>query len=101
MVMADQLDCKPASARPPLPPQDPAASAAWHRNNGLALPDHLQTKAGQTPQGTGLDIDATPTEPTGTHQADPQTPPALYTNIPMGDIEDTLDWELDPSLGHP
>jgi hypothetical protein len=54
MVMADQLDCDLASARPPSPPQDPATSVSWHWSNGLAFPDHLQPTSGTTTQGTGL-----------------------------------------------
>jgi hypothetical protein len=48
---ATQLNLELASALPPLPPQDPAASVAWHLKNGLALPDHLQTESGSTHKG--------------------------------------------------
>jgi hypothetical protein len=41
MITADQLDRKLATARQPSPPTDPAASVAWHQDNGLAVPDHL------------------------------------------------------------
>jgi hypothetical protein len=37
-----------------------------------------------------------PDEPVGA-QADPWDPPAPYTYIQMGDIEEILDWELDQS----
>jgi hypothetical protein len=47
----------------PSPPQDPAMSAAWHHNNGLALPDHLQTKSSPTTQGTGPAVKTTPAKP--------------------------------------
>jgi hypothetical protein len=46
MVTSDQLDHELAAARPPSPPPDPAASAAWHQDNGLAMPDHLTTEPG-------------------------------------------------------
>jgi hypothetical protein len=46
MVTADQLDCELADARPPSPPPDPATAAAWHQDNGLAVPDHLTVEAG-------------------------------------------------------
>jgi hypothetical protein len=100
-VTATQLDCELASARPPLPPQDPATSVAWHQNNVLALPDHLQSESGPTTQGTRVAVKATPAKPVGVPQADPRDPPAPYTDVQMGDTEDILDWEPEPSPGHP
>jgi hypothetical protein len=66
---------------------------AWHHKNGLAFPDHLQTEYSSTPQGAGLAVENTPAKHVGTPQVDPQAPPALYTDVPMGDAEDILDWE--------
>jgi hypothetical protein len=65
MVTAMQLDRKLASAQHPSPPQDPAALAVWHHNNGLALPDHLQTESGPTPQGTRPAVKPTPANTAG------------------------------------
>jgi hypothetical protein len=101
MVTANQLDCELASARPPLAPQDSAMSAAWHHNNGLALPDHLHTESGPTTQGAGSTVKATPTEPAGAPQMETRPPPTPYTDIPMGNAEDILDWEPDQSPDHP
>jgi hypothetical protein len=50
-VTAEQLDRELAAARPPSPPQDPAASAAWHQDNGLAMPEDLTTEPGLTTWG--------------------------------------------------
>jgi hypothetical protein len=99
MVMADQLDL--ASARPLSPPQDPAASAAWHHNNGLALPNHFHTEPGPTTQGARSTVEATPAKPAGTPQMDPWHPPAPYTDVPMGAAKDILNWGPDLSLGNP
>jgi hypothetical protein len=101
MVMADQLDHELASARPPSPPQDPAASAARHRNNGLAQPDHLTTEPSPTTQGARSTVKAMPAEPAGTPQMDPWPLPAPYTDVPMADTEDILNSERDPSPGPP
>jgi hypothetical protein len=100
-MTVDQLDHELGSARPTLPPQHPATSAAWHHNNGLALPDHLHTKHGPITQGARSTVKATPAEPAGAPQTDPQPPLALSTDIPMGDAEDILDWEQDLSPEHP
>jgi hypothetical protein len=94
---ADQLDHDLTSARVP---QDPAAPAAWHQNNGLAFPDNPQTESSPTLQGTGSAITAPPAEPTGAPQVDPQALPALYTDVPIRDVEDILNWEPDPSPDH-
>jgi hypothetical protein len=91
MVTAAQLNCELANTRPPSPPRDPATSTAWHLKNGLALPDHLQTESGSTPQGAGPITKNTPTEHTGTPQMDPQALPAPYTNVSMGVTKDILD----------
>jgi hypothetical protein len=101
MVTADQLDRELASAGPPSPPPDPAASAAWHHDNGLAQPDHLTTEPGLTVQEAGPSIEATPADPAGIPQPDPQPPPAPYTDVPMEDIEDIVNWEPTPSLVRP
>jgi hypothetical protein len=100
-VTVNQLDHELASARPTSPPHDPAASVAWHHNNGLALPDHLHTEHGPTTQGARSTIETMPTKPAGAPQTDPWPPLALYTDIPMGDAEDILNWELDPSPEDP
>jgi hypothetical protein len=100
MVTAAQLNQELASAQPPSPPQDPAASVVWHHDNGLAFPDHLQTESGPTTQGTGPAIEAMPVEPAGAPQADPWAPLAPYTDITIGDAEDILNWEPDPSPDH-
>jgi hypothetical protein len=72
MVTADQLNHKLASARPPSPPQ-----------------------------GAGTTVEATPTKAVGIPQMDPRPLPAPYTDVPMGDIKDILDWEPDPILNQP
>jgi hypothetical protein len=41
MITVDQLDLELAAARPLSPPPVPAASVAWHQDNGLAVPDHF------------------------------------------------------------
>jgi hypothetical protein len=92
-VTAEQLDRELAAARPPSPPQDPAASAAWHQDNGLAMPDHLTTESGLTTQGAGPSLETAPAELAGTSQPDPQPPPALYIDVPMADAEDIVDYE--------
>jgi hypothetical protein len=94
MVMADQLD---RSSRHPSPPQDQATSAAWHPDNGLAWPDHLTSKPGLTVQEAGSTVEGAPAKPSGAPQMDPRPPPALYTDVPMEDIEDILDWEPNPN----
>jgi hypothetical protein len=48
MVTVDQLDHELAAARPPSPPPDPAASAAWHQDNGLCWV-HTCTRADSNP----------------------------------------------------
>jgi hypothetical protein len=93
MVTADQLNRKLADARPPSPPPDPATSAAWHQDNGLAIPDDLTTEPGLTAQETRPSIEAMPTESAGISQPDPRPPPAPYTDVPMKDIENIDDWE--------
>jgi hypothetical protein len=55
---------------------------------------------GATTEGAGSTVEAMPVEPVGTPQTDPRPPPALYTDVPMGDAEDILDWELDQSPDH-
>ena len=93
MVSIDQLDRELAAAQPPSPPPDPAASAAWHQDNGLALPDHLTTEPGLTTQEAGPSTETAPAEPAGTPQPDPRPQPAPYTDIPMADVEDIVDYE--------
>jgi hypothetical protein len=92
IVTADQLDHELAAAQPPSPPPDPATSAAWHQDNGLAMPDHLSTEPHTTVQEAGPSTKATPTEPAGTPQPDPQPPPAPHTNVPMEDVEEIDEW---------
>jgi hypothetical protein len=94
MVTTNQLDCELASARPPSPPPYPAASAAWHHDNGLAQPDHLTTQPSLTTQEAESIAEATAAEPAGTPQPDPQPPPAPYINVQMWNVEDIVDWEL-------
>jgi hypothetical protein len=98
MVTATQLDYMLANAWPPSPPQDPAASAAWHHKNGLALPDHLQTNSSSTSQGDGPAAENMPAKPADTPHMNPQALPSPYIDVPMGDTEDILDWEPDPLL---
>jgi hypothetical protein len=93
MVTADQLNRELAAARPPSPPPDPAASVAWHQDNGLAVPDHLTTEPGLTTQGACPSTETAPTELAGTSQPDPQPPPGPYTDVPMEDVEDIVDYE--------
>jgi hypothetical protein len=95
MVSIDQLDRELAAAQPPSPPPDPAASAAWHQDNGLAVPDHLTTEPGLTTQEAGPSTETVPTELAGTHQQDPRSPPAPYTDVPMADVEEIVDYEFD------
>jgi hypothetical protein len=95
MVTADQLDHKLAAAQPPSPPPDPAASAAWHQDNGLAVPDHLTAEPGPSTQGAGPPRNAAPAELVGTSQPDPRPSPAPYTDVPMADVEDIVDYEID------
>jgi hypothetical protein len=95
MVMANQLDRELATARPPSPPPDPATSAAWHQDNGLAQPDHLTAEPGPSTQGADPSREAAPAELAGTSQPDPRPPPAPYTDVPMADVEDIVDYELD------
>jgi hypothetical protein len=97
MVTANQLDRKLASARPPSPPLDPAASVAWHHNNGQAVPDHLTPEPGLTVQEARPPIKARPADSVDIPQPDPQPPPAPYTDVPMEDIENIDDWEHDLS----
>jgi hypothetical protein len=93
MVTADQLNRELADDRLPSPPPDPAASAAWHQDNGLAVPDHLTTEPGLTTQGASPSIETAPAELAGTSQPDPWPPAAPYTNLPMADVEDIVDYE--------
>jgi hypothetical protein len=86
MVTVDQLDRELASARPPSPPPDPAADAAWHDDNGLAQPDHLTTEPGLTTQEARSLAKATPAELVDVPQSDPQPPPAPYTDIQMQNV---------------
>jgi hypothetical protein len=94
MITADQLDRELAAVRHPSPPPDPAASVAWHQDNGLAQPDHLTTEPSPSTQGAGPSTGTAPAEPAGTSQPDPRPPPALYANVPMEDVEDIVDYEL-------
>jgi hypothetical protein len=87
IVMADQLDLELAAARPPSPPPDPAASAAWHQDNGLAVPDHLTTAPSLPAQEARPSVKATPANLAGAPSPDPRPPPAPYTDIPMEDAE--------------
>jgi hypothetical protein len=95
MIMADQRDRELAAARQPSPPTDPAASAAWHQDNGLAMPDHLTAEPGPSTRGAGLSSEAAAAELAGTSQPDPRPPPAPYIDVPMADVEDIVDYELD------
>jgi hypothetical protein len=95
MITANQLDRELATARSLSPPPDPAASAAWHQDNGLAVPDHLVTEPGLTAQEAGPSTRTAPAELAGPSQLDPRPPPAPYTDVPMEDIEDIVDYELD------
>jgi hypothetical protein len=95
MITDDQLDRKLAAARQPSPPPDPAASAAWHKDNGLAVPDHLTAEPGPSTQRAGSSNKAAPAKLAGTPQPDPWPPPAPYINVPMADGEDIVDYELD------
>jgi hypothetical protein len=92
MVTIDQLDRELASTRPQSPPSDPAMSAAWHHNNGLAVPDHLTTEPGLTTQEAGSLAEATPTKPAGIPQPDPRPPLGPYTDVPMEDVKNIDDW---------
>jgi hypothetical protein len=96
MVTADQLDRELAAARPPSPPPDPAASAEWHQDNGLAQPYHLTTESGLTTQEAGPSTEAVPAELAGTPQPDPRPPPEPYTDVPMADAEDIVNWVPSP-----
>jgi hypothetical protein len=87
------LDQELAAARPPSLPPDPAASAAWHQDNGLAVPDHLPTGPGLHVQEAGPLTEAAPAELAGTPQPDPRPPPAPYTDIPMANAENNADAE--------
>jgi hypothetical protein len=59
MVTANQHDCELVEPQPPSPPPDPAAAAAWHQDNGLAVPDHLTVEPSLTAQEAGLSIKVT------------------------------------------
>ena len=95
MITADQLDRELAADRPPSPSPDPAASAAWHHDNDLAVPDHLPADPGLTTQEAGPSTGPAPAEPAGTTQPDPRPPPAPYVDVPMAGDEDIVDYELD------
>ena len=92
-ISAAQLDRELAAARPPSTPPDPAAAAAWHLDNGLALPDHLETEAGPNTRGTGSSTEVAPAELAGASQPETRPPPAPYTDVPMADVEEILDYE--------
>jgi hypothetical protein len=62
---------------------------------------NLTTKPGLTTQEARSIVKATPAKPVGTPQLDPWPLLDPYTHIPMADIKDILDWELDPNLAHP
>ena len=94
-ITADQLDRELAANRQPSLPPDPAASAAWHQDNGLAVPDHLIVEPGPSTQGAGPSTEAAPADLAGTLQLDPRPPPAPYVDVPMGDGEDIVDYEPD------
>jgi hypothetical protein len=98
MVTADQLDRELAAARPLSPPPDPAASAAWHQDNGLVMPDHLTTEPGLTTQEAGPSTETAPAELAGTPQPDPRSQLAPYTDVPMEDVEDIVNYEPDSSV---
>ena len=93
MITADQLDRELAAARDPSPLPDPAASVAWNQDNGLAQPDHLTTEPGLTTQEAGPSTEMAPAELAGTPQLDPWPPPAPYTDIPMADVEDMVNYD--------
>ena len=93
MVSIDQLDRELAAARPPSPPPDPAASAAWHQDNGLAVPDHLATEPGITTHGAGSPLGAVPAELAGPSHPDPRPLPDPYTDVHMGDVEEIVSYE--------
>jgi hypothetical protein len=93
MISIAQLDRELAAARPPSPSPDPAASAAWHQDNGLAMPDHLDTEAGPSTQGAGPSSEVAPAELADASQPETRPPPAPYTDVPMADVEETLDYE--------
>jgi len=94
-MTAAQLDLELAANRQPSLPPDPAASAAWHQDNGLALPDHLSVEPGPSIQGAGPSNEAAPADLAGTLQPDPRPPPDPYLDVPMGDGEDIVDYEPD------
>jgi hypothetical protein len=93
MITANQLDRELAVDQSPSPPPDPAASAAWHQDNGLAVPDHLTTEPGLTTQEAGPSTEVAPTELVGTPLPDPWPPPAPYIDVPMADVEDIVDYD--------
>jgi hypothetical protein len=93
MVTAEQLDRELAADRPPSPPPDPAASAAWHQDNDLAVPDHLPADPGLTTQEAGPSTEPAPTESAGTPHPDPRPTPAPYTDVPKEDVEEVVDYE--------
>jgi hypothetical protein len=92
-VTAEQLNRGLAATQPPSPPPGPAASVAWHQDNGLAMPDHLTTEPGLTTQGAGPSLKTGPAELAGTSQPDPRPPLAPYIDVPMADAEDIVDYE--------
>jgi hypothetical protein len=93
MVTADQLNRELAADQPPSPPPDPATSAAWHQDNGLAVPDHLTAEPGLTTQEASPSTESAPTKLAGTPHPDPRPTPAPYTDIPMEDVEEVVDYE--------
>jgi hypothetical protein len=63
------------------------------QDNGLAMPDHLTTEPGLTTQEAGPSTETAPAELAGTPQPDPRPPPAPYTNIPMEDVKEIVNYE--------
>jgi hypothetical protein len=59
------------------------------------VPDHLTAKPGLTTQGAGPSTGTAPAELAGTSQPDPRPPRAPYTDVPMEDVEDIVDYELE------
>jgi hypothetical protein len=91
-IVTAELNRELSNARPQSPPPDPAASAAWHHDNGLVVPDHLLTEPGLTVQKAGPSTEAASAKLAGTPHPDPQPSPAPYTDIPMEDAKNPDDW---------
>jgi hypothetical protein len=96
MVMAEQLDCDLADAQP-HPTQDPTANMAWHQQMGLVLPGNLQDEPSPPSQWAGTPTKNSAVAPAASQWVDPWALPAPYTDVLMANIEDILNWELDPS----